>query len=86
MPGRFRLGVDRVCMGEQGVGKGLLEYPCWSSDFWRPFAVFPEEGVCEDGELSHDGGDCELGRLSGCYEGLIFFLLIFLTPFLMIIL
>ncbi len=33
----------------------ILEYPLWSSGFWRPKPIFVKQGVCEDNELSHDG-------------------------------
>ena len=31
-----------------------------------------EQGICSDNELSHDGGNGDLGRLSGCDELLVF--------------
>ena len=44
------------------------EYPSWSTGDFGPFAVIADESVGEDDELSHDGGDRELGRLSGLAE------------------
>jgi len=49
-----------------------LEYPFWSSWFLRPFATLFEEGVGEDDELSHDGGDGDLGGFSGFDQLLVF--------------
>jgi hypothetical protein len=35
------------------------KYPCWSRKGWDPFASVPEQSVCQDDQLSHDGGDGE---------------------------
>ena len=41
--------------------------------FTRSRAFTLRKCVCDDSELSHDGGKRDFWRLSGCDEGLIFF-------------
>ena len=36
-----------------------------------PGAVFADEGVCEDDELSHDGGEGDFGLFAVCEEAVV---------------
>lgn len=49
-----------------------LEHPCWSSKGWRPFPVVPEEHVCENNQLSHDGGDSDLRGFADGFDAVVF--------------
>jgi len=35
---------------------------------WQPQSIGFEQGVSQDDDLSHDGGDCDFGGLSGFDE------------------
>lgn len=49
-----------------------LEYPCWSSESFDSETICFKQGVCDDDELSHDGGDGDFRGFSGGDELLIF--------------
>ena len=61
----FRIGNIRL------VEKNL-EYPSWSRPFWLPIAPFTQQGVCQNDDATHDGGNCDLFRFPRIDELLIF--------------
>ncbi len=62
-------GSDRVGARRQ---RSRLEYPFYSSAFWKPFSIVSQESVCQDEQFPHDGGDCDFGGLSGLSQLVIF--------------
>src|SRR5690554_6373339 len=49
-----------------------LEYPSWSRLRRGPSAIVADESICKYDEISHDGGDGDLGTLADFAEGFVF--------------